>query len=142
MSMTPDMTFYGSRYQVQGDRLDRLRRTAIRPDQGQEDGRPRRAAAAAWAPSMGHGSADGRFMLYNGGYGDDHSTVDCYDIDGGRLLWTYPSNFTGVHGSHRACGPMVGMIRGAYDIAGAAPSCRRPSATSGSFPRTRASGTP
>jgi hypothetical protein len=35
-------------------------------------------------------------------------------------VWTYPSNFTGVHGSHRACAPEVGMIRGAYDVCGTA----------------------
>jgi len=35
-------------------------------------------------------------------------------------MWTYPNNFTGVHGSHRAVPPEVGMIRGAYDIVGAA----------------------
>ena len=69
---------------------------------------------------LGLGSADGKLMLYNGGYGEDHTTFDCYDIAAGRLLWTYPNNFTGVHGSHRACAPEVGMIRGAFDICGAA----------------------
>jgi sugar lactone lactonase YvrE len=64
------------------------------------------------------GSADGRFVLWNGSYGDDHSTFDCYDIASGKLMWTYPNNFTGVHGSHRACPPEVGLIRGAYDICG------------------------
>ncbi|OPZ26045.1 MAG: putative major pilin subunit [Lentisphaerae bacterium ADurb.BinA184] len=60
------------------------------------------------------------FVNWNGGYGADHSTVECYEIASGRLMWTYPSNYTGVHGSHRACPPEVGMIRGAYDICGSA----------------------
>lgn len=68
----------------------------------------------------GLGSADGKFMLWNGPYGDDHSTVDCYDIASGKLMWTYPINFTGVHGSHRAPSAHLGMIRGAYDITGSA----------------------
>ena len=69
---------------------------------------------------LGLGSADGTLMLYNGTYGDDHSTFDCYGVASGRLLWTYPNNFTGVHGSHRAIPAETGMIRGAYDVVGAA----------------------
>ena len=119
MPMTPDLTFYGTRYQVKATGwtacgapqydLTKARRMA-----GPKDNR------GGMGAQLGHGSADGRFMLYNAAYGEDHSTLDCYEIDSGRLLWTYPSNFTGVHGSHRACGPIVGMLRGAYDITGSA----------------------
>jgi len=42
----------------------------------------------------------------------------CYEIETGKLLWTYPNTFHGVHGSHRAPGPKVGMIRGAFGIIG------------------------
>ena len=73
-----------------------------------------------------YGSSDGKYVLWNGNYGEDHSTFDCYEIASGpsagsgqgKLMWTYPNNFTGVHGSHRACPPEVGMIRGAFDICG------------------------
>jgi hypothetical protein len=119
MSMTSDMTFYGTRYQVKvtgwtACGAPQYDLTKAKKMAGPEGGR------GGMGAQLGHGSADNRFMLYNGTYGDDHSTVDCYDIESGRLLWTYPSNFTGVHGSHRACGPVTGMIRGAYDITGSA----------------------
>jgi len=119
LSMAPDLTFYGTRYKIavtgftacgapQYD-LSRAVRLA-----GPKEGR------GGMGAQMGLGSADGRLMLYNGAYGEDHSTFDCYDIASGRLMWTYPNNFTGVHGSHRAIPAEVGMIRGAYDITGTA----------------------
>ena len=85
-------------------------------------------------------SADGRTVLYNGHYGVPHSDFRCYDIAGGKLLWTYPNNYVGVHGGHHAPPAQVGMIRGAYDIMGSG-SLPAPSATSSSLARTRASGT-
>lgn len=118
MAMAPDLTFYGG-----------LRKIAVTGWTG--CGAPQYDLARAGrltAPKGGrggmgaqanHGSADGRFVLWNGGYGLDHTTFDCFDIEGGRWLWTYPNNFTGVHGSHRAPPPQPGMIRGAFDIAGA-----------------------
>ena len=119
MPMAPDLSFYGTRYRVAvtgftscgAPRYD-LSKAVELP--GPKEGR------GGMGAQLGHGSADGRFMLYNAGYGLDHSTMDCYDVVAGRLLWTYPSNFTGVHGSHRACPAKVGMLRGAYDIVGAA----------------------
>ena len=63
-------------------------------------------------------SADGRTVLYNGHYGVPHSDFRCYDIASGKLLWTYPNNYVGVHGGHQAPPAQVGMIRGAYDIMG------------------------
>ena len=86
------------------------------------------------------GSADGRTVLYNGHYGVPHSDFRCYDIASGKLLWTYPNNYVGVHGGHQAPPAQVGMIRGAYDIMGSG-SLPAPSATSSSSARTRASGT-
>ena len=119
MSMAPDLSFYGCRYKIAvtgytpcGAPQYDLSKAVKLP--GPKGGR------GGMGAQLGHGSADGRLMLYNAGYGLDHSTMDCYDIAGGRLLWTYPSNFTGVHGSHRACPAEVGMIRGAYDIVGTA----------------------
>ena len=66
----------------------------------------------------GHGTEDGRFILYNGFYGASHSTFECYDVESGKHLWSYPNNYVGVHGGHNAPSPAVGMIRGAYDIVG------------------------
>jgi hypothetical protein len=68
----------------------------------------------------GLGSADGRLVLYNGNYMADRTTFRCFDIASGRMLWSYPNNFVGVHGSHNATGPEVGMIRGAFGIVGSA----------------------
>ncbi len=121
MPMTPDLTFYGSLFPLKvtgwtacGAPLYDVAQAAKLP--GPTNAHQRGGMGA----QHGHGSVDGRFMLWNGGYGEDHSTFDCYDIATGKALWTYPNNFTGVHGSHRACSPEVGMIRGAYDICGAA----------------------
>ena len=121
LSMAQDMSFYGCLYQIKATGytacgapqydLAKAKRMAAPGDAGYRGG---------MGAMRGHGSLDGRFMLYNGSYGTDHTTVDCYDIETGQLKWTYPNNFTGVHGSHRACPPEVGMIRGAYDIVGAA----------------------
>jgi len=43
---------------------------------------------------------------------------ECYDTADGRLLWKYPSTFPGVHGSHLAPPPEVGLIRGAFGLVG------------------------
>ena len=119
MAITPDLTCYGSLYQVKvsawtacGAPVYDFSKATLLP--GPKDGRTRGGMGA----QHNAGSADNRFVLWNGGYGDDHSQVECYELSTGRRVWTYPSNFTGVHGSHRACPPEVGMIRGAYDICG------------------------
>ncbi len=43
---------------------------------------------------------------------------ECYDTTDGRLLWKYPNTFAGVHGSHAAPPPEVGLIRGAFGLVG------------------------
>ncbi|MBM4036199.1 MAG: hypothetical protein FJ291_31070 [Planctomycetes bacterium] len=43
---------------------------------------------------------------------------ECYDTADGRLLWKYPNTFSGVHGSHKAPPPEVGLIRGAFGLVG------------------------
>ncbi|HUT57624.1 MAG TPA: PQQ-binding-like beta-propeller repeat protein, partial [Phycisphaerae bacterium] len=45
---------------------------------------------------------------------------ECYDVADGRLLWKYPNAFSGVHGSHYAPPPEVGLIRGAFGLVGSA----------------------
>ncbi len=69
-------------------------------------------------PEAGLGSADGRRMLTTGAYGEDATWMTCYDIGSGRKLWSYPDNFVGVHGSHKACPPTEGMIRGSFGPCG------------------------
>jgi len=119
LSMTQDLTFWGTRYKVPATgftacgapQYDLAKAVKLA---GPTEGR------GGMGAQMGLGAADGRFMLYNGAYGEDHSTFDCYDVASGKRMWTYPNNFTGVHGSHRAIPAEVGMIRGAYDLVGAA----------------------
>ena len=48
--------------------------------------------------------------------GDQH--FECFDTADGRLLWKYPNTFAGVHGSHKAPPPEVGLIRGAFGLVG------------------------
>ena len=43
---------------------------------------------------------------------------ECYDTADGRQLWKYPNTFSGVHGSHKAPAPEVGLIRGAFGLVG------------------------
>jgi len=70
-------------------------------------------------PVAGLGSADGRLVLKQGAYGVDHGEFVCHEIASGKLLWTYPDNFVGVHGSHRAPPPQVGLVRGSFGPCGA-----------------------
>ena len=37
-----------------------------------------------------------------------------------QKLWSYPDNFVGVHGSHKACPPAEGMVRGSFGPCGTA----------------------
>ena len=71
-------------------------------------------------PISGLGSTDGRTVLGGGRYGETHTLFTCADLASGRTLWTYPDNFNGVHGSHNACPPTVGMIRGSFGPCGVA----------------------
>jgi len=48
------------------------------------------------------------------------SLLKCYEVNTGKLKWTYPNTFHGVHGSHRAPPPEVGLIRGAFGFVGSA----------------------
>ena len=59
-------------------------------------------------------SPDGRLLLTCG----EHTYYRCYEMPGGRLLWTYPNPFFQVHGSHRAPAPEPGLTRGAYGFVG------------------------
>jgi len=118
MGMGPDLTAYAGYSQFKtmgfaasGAPLYDLAHPVKMPNAGE---------AGGMGAITGLGSADARLVLYNGAYGVDRSTFNAYDIASGKLLWSYPSNFVGVHGSHNATPPQAGMIRGAFDIAGTA----------------------
>ena len=71
-------------------------------------------------PIAGMGSADGQYVMTQGDYNTNTSWNKCYDIASGKLRWQYPDNFVGVHGSHNAVPPEVGMIRGSFGPCGTA----------------------
>lgn len=66
------------------------------------------------------GSIDGKYLLSDGPYGVDNGQFVCHDIASGKVKWTYPDNFIGVHGSHKAVPPETGMVRGSFGPCGAA----------------------
>ena len=108
MGLTPDMTIYAgsSQYKVAGF-------TACGAPQ-YDLSKPTKM------PTAGLGSADGKLVLRIGEYNTNNSWNSCYDIATGKLVWTYPDNFVGVHGSHNAVPAEVGMIRGSYGPCGVA----------------------
>jgi hypothetical protein len=63
-------------------------------------------------------SADNTMVLAGGEYNTDHGVMRCFDVASGKMLWSYPDNFVGVHGSHNACQPTVGMVRGSFNSTG------------------------
>jgi len=76
-------------------------------------------AGAKKLPIAGMATPDNtRILDFMNAYGVVEDTIHCHDIATGKLLWTYPSHFTGVHGSHLACPPEPGMIRGGFGIVG------------------------
>jgi len=62
-------------------------------------------------------SPDNRLVL---SCDDRDSLFRCYEVSSGKLLWTYPNTFHGVHGSHKAPGPAPGLVRGAFGFIGSA----------------------
>ena len=108
MYMTPDMTFYAGKNQLKVTGF-----TAC--------GAPTYDLAnPVKMPIAGLGSADGKLVLTQGDYGTSTSLNQCYNIASGKLMWTYPDNFVGVHGSHNAVPIAPGMIRGSYGPTGTA----------------------
>lgn len=121
LPMTPTMIFYGTNYRLAptgwtpcGAPLYDFAQAKRMPTPDDSKGMHGNGMGA----TRGLGSADGRLMVYNGVYGESHSEFPCYDIETGKLLWSYPNNYVGVHGGHNAPPPQTGMIRGAYDILG------------------------
>lgn len=46
------------------------------------------------------------------------NNLKCYDMANGMLRWSYPNTFSGVHGSHYAPGPEMGLLRGCFGTTG------------------------
>ena len=114
MFMTPDLTFYGA-----GSGRDAEKQ--FKAAGFTACGAPRYdLSKPVKLPIAGLGSTDGRLVLRNGEYNQNHSLFTCADIATGQTRWTYPDNFTGVHGSHNACPPEVGLIRGSFGPTGSA----------------------
>lgn len=121
MPMTPSLTFFGGDYRVKptswtacGAPQYDLSKAVRLPAPDESKGR--RGGAMGICRSMG--TTDGSKVIYNGPYGQNHSDFPCYDINTGKLLWSYPNNYTGVHGGHKAPPKQVGMIRATYDFIG------------------------
>ncbi|MDA0838598.1 MAG: PQQ-binding-like beta-propeller repeat protein [Planctomycetota bacterium] len=119
MPMTQSMTFYGGSYRIAptgwtkcGAPLYDLTQSKRMP--APEDIIHRGGMGA----QRGCGSQDGKLVVYNGHYNQNHSDFTCYEIESGKQKWTYPNNYVGVHGGHNAPPAQTGMIRGAYDIVG------------------------
>ena len=119
MPMTQNLTFYGGLYQMSvtgwtkcGAPMYDLAKAKKLP--APEDVKTRGGMGAQHSA----GSYDDSLVIYNGHYGKSHSDFVCYDIESGKKKWSYPNNYVGVHGGHRAPSPQVGMINGAYDIVG------------------------
>lgn len=111
LGVTPDLTFYtmsgeGMQFKVNGFTDCGAPRFELQS--------PARLAAS------GLGSTDGELMLSWSGNGEDFGWVRCRRISDGKSLWSYPNNFVGVHGSHKAPPPEPGLIRGAYPACGTA----------------------
>ncbi len=121
MAMTQALTFFGGDYRITptgwtacGAPIYDLGKAVRLPAPDESEGR--RGIGMGVSRSMG--TTDGGRVIYNGPYGAIHTDFPCYDIETGKLLWSYPNNYTGVHGGHRAPPPQVGMIRAAYDVVG------------------------
>ena len=67
------------------------------------------------APAVGQPSLDNRFVLE---WSDNW--ISCFDAASGKKRWSYPNTFSGVHGSHAAPGPELGLLRGCFGSVGAA----------------------
>lgn len=66
-------------------------------------------AAGPMLPSL-----DGRLLLVDG------NPLQMVDQETGSVRWTYPNEWSGVHGSHRAPESEPGLFRGAFGIVGTA----------------------
>ena len=110
MNMNSDLTFYGT---------NREKNVQVKVKGFTRCGAPiYDLENAKDMPSQGSSvlsTPDNRLVLT---CGESDDWFRCTDVATGKELWTYPNTFRGVHGSHRAPGPKVGMIRGSFGIIG------------------------
>jgi hypothetical protein len=120
LPMTQSMIHYGTQLPLAPTGWTACGAPIYDPTAARKTAGPENLSRGGMGAQLGMGSEDGRFMVYNGAYGEVHSDFECFDIKSGKLKWTYPSNYTGIHGGHLAPPPEVGLIRAAYDIVGTA----------------------
>jgi DNA-binding beta-propeller fold protein YncE len=72
-------------------------------------------AQAQAIPAVGQPSLDNRFLVEW-----QDNWINGYDLASGKLRWRYPNTFSGVHGSHMASGPEMGVLRGSFGVIGSA----------------------
>ncbi len=111
LGVTPDLSLYtmsGDPFQIQ---LDGFTECGA-PQYNLRNPRP--------LPMLGLGSSDARSLFSWAPNGEDFGWCRGHDLQTGKLRWRYPNNFAGVHGSHKAPPPEVGLIRGAYPPCGTA----------------------
>jgi hypothetical protein len=118
MPMTQSLIFYGGVYRIAPTGWTACGAPQYDLTQAKKLPTPADMSRGGMGAQRGTGSEDGKLAVYNGRYGADHSDFQCFDIDTGTLQWSYPNNYVGVHGGHRAPPPQTGMIRGAYDFVG------------------------
>jgi len=70
------------------------------------------------AGSIPYPSCDGELLLIQGRGAWHGERWVCLETATGKVCWTYPNPFSGVHGSHRAPPPEAGLIRGAFGVVG------------------------
>ncbi len=118
MPMTQTMIFYGTTYRATPTGWTACGAPQYDFSKAKKLPISKACGGGGMGTTRGCGSQDGKLMVYNGWYGKDHALFTCFDIDSGKEVWTYPNNYVGVHGGHRAPPAQTGLIRGAYTIVG------------------------
>ncbi|PTY01582.1 hypothetical protein DB346_12635 [Verrucomicrobia bacterium LW23] len=72
-------------------------------------------------PVSGFGPENGESAVDRFGNLIVSGSVLCAITPAGKVMWTYPNNYRGVHGSHKAPLPSVGEIQGALFFSGVVP---------------------
>ena len=115
MCLNTDMTFYG----VRRTDPDKGKGMQIKVGGFTKCGAPKydlKTAKTLMKLNAPLSSPDNRFVV---SCDTRDKLFRCYDIATGKLKWSYPNTFHGVHGSHNAPrGPIVGVIRGAFGFVG------------------------
>ncbi|MCX5659963.1 MAG: hypothetical protein NTW19_09615 [Planctomycetota bacterium] len=102
MNLNTDMTLYGGEGRIRV--ADFTSCAAPRYD-------PAKFEAVAGLP-YGLSSLDNELLLSCGV--EQTSFFQCFDAASGKVLWQYPNLWAGVHGSHNAPAPALGLLRGAF----------------------------